>query len=49
MVCRIVEDSVGEGKEQKEQKEQKESEDNKKTPFPPQRSESQDAIPIKLS
>ena len=46
MVCRIVEDLVG---EEKEQKEQKESEDNKKTPFPPQRSESQDAIPIKLS
>ena len=46
MVCRIVEDSVGEGKEQKEQKE---SEDNKKIPSPPQRSESQDAIPIKLS
>ena len=46
MVCRIVEDSVG---ERKEEKEQKESEESKKTPSPPQRSESQDASPMKLS
>jgi len=35
---RLAEDSV---------QEQKESEENNKVPFPPQRSASQDAIPIK--
>ena len=42
-VYRITEESVG------DEKEQKESEENKKVPSPPQRSESQDAIPIKSS
>ena len=46
VVCRIIEDSV---EERKEEKEQKELEESKKIPSPPQRSESQDAIPIKLS
>ena len=42
-VYRITEEVVG------DEKEQKESEEIKKVPSPPQRSESQDAIPIKLS
>ena len=42
-VYRIVEESVGNGKELSE------PEKSKETPSPPQRSESQDAIPIKLS
>ena len=46
VVCRIIEDSV---EERKEEKEQKELEENKKIPSPSQRSESEDAILIKLS
>lgn len=43
-VCyRITEDSV------QDEKEQKELEETKKVPSPPQRSESQDAVPIKTS